>query len=46
MQSGTSRWLYSIWGTSESDVFAVGHSGTVLHYNGINWTVVSSGTHD
>jgi hypothetical protein len=34
MPSGTSHWLCSGWGTSRSDVFAVGEGGTILHYDG------------
>jgi len=30
--------IYDIWGTSSGpDVFAVGLSGTILHYNGTSW---------
>ncbi len=29
--------LTSIWGSSKSDVWAVGSGGTVLHYDGANW---------
>jgi hypothetical protein len=36
--------LYAVWGTSESDAFAVGQGGTVLHYNGTTWTAQASGT--
>ena len=32
-----------VWGTSASDVWAVGYNGTILHYNGTNWSSVSSG---
>ncbi len=33
--NGTS--LNAIWGSSEADIFAVGDSGTILHYNGNDW---------
>ena len=36
--------LYSVWGDSHSDVFAVGDSGTILHYDGSVWSRQSSGT--
>jgi hypothetical protein len=40
--------MYDIWGSSETDVFAVGravdYSGLVLHFNGSNWTEMPSGT--
>ncbi len=29
--------LTSVWGSSKSDVWAVGSSGTVLHYDGAKW---------
>jgi hypothetical protein len=35
--------LYKVWGRSASDVFAVGETGIVLHYDGTNWSAVSSG---
>jgi uncharacterized repeat protein (TIGR01451 family) len=33
-----------VWGTSGSDVFAVGSDGTILHYDGTTWSPMSSGT--
>jgi hypothetical protein len=36
--------LHSVWGTSASDVWAVGNAGTILHYDGTSWSSVSSGT--
>jgi hypothetical protein len=43
--------LYDIWGSSASDVFAVGYTwpsndwnGTILHYDGNNWEAMTSGT--
>lgn len=33
----------SIWGSSKSDVFAVGARGTILHYDGNNWNRMESG---
>lgn len=36
-----------IWGSGPSDVFAVGDSGTIMHYNGAQWSIMPSGTsHD
>jgi hypothetical protein len=32
MDSGMDRWLYSVWGSSSDDVFAVGSGGTILHF--------------
>ncbi len=36
--------LYGVWGSSATDVFAVGYVGTILHYNGSAWSAMSSGT--
>ena len=36
--------LDGVWGSSATDVFAVGDSGTILHYNGSAWSAMSSGT--
>ena len=33
-----------MWGSSGSDVFAVGEDGTILHYDGSGWSAMSSGT--
>lgn len=40
LTSGTSEALYSVWGSSASDVFAVGGSvpGTILHFDGSSWS--------
>src|SRR6266550_1543677 len=42
--SGTTQHLNGIWGTSATDVWAVGDAGTILHYNGTSWSSVPSGT--
>ena len=34
MTSGTTNDLRSIWGTSETNIYAVGYEGTILHYDG------------
>jgi photosystem II stability/assembly factor-like uncharacterized protein len=34
MTSSTSSVLYGVWGSSPSDVFAVGNNGVILHYDG------------
>jgi hypothetical protein len=31
-----------VWGSSGRDVFAVGFDGTILHYDGAAWSVMSS----
>jgi uncharacterized protein YceK len=33
-----------IWGTSPDNVYAVGHRGVLIHYNGIQWKDVNPGT--
>ena len=30
--------LYDVWAVSSTDVFAVGESGTILHYDGTSWS--------
>jgi hypothetical protein len=44
MASGTLKGLNGVWGSSGSDVFAVGESGTILHYDGNAWFPMDSGT--
>ena len=44
MTSGTTNNLNGVWGSSGSDVFAVGDSGTILHYDGTAWSAVASPT--
>jgi hypothetical protein len=44
MSSATTNNLNDVWGSSASDVFAVGDSGTILHYNGSTWSAMGSGT--
>ena len=44
MSNGTTNNLYGVWGSSGSDVFAVGTSDTILHYDGSAWSAMSSGT--
>jgi len=36
--------LWSVWGSSSADVFAVGGGGTILHYDGSTWSPMTSGT--
>ena len=43
MVSGTTKHLYDIWGTSAANVYAVGDSGTIVHYDGENWLAMNSG---
>jgi hypothetical protein len=44
--SATENLLYGVWGSSGSDVFAVGEAGTVVHYDGESWTTQDSRTSD
>ena len=36
--------IRKIWGTSSNDLYFVGDGGNIRHYNGTNWTQISSGT--
>lgn len=36
--------VYKIWGTSIENLYFVGNKGTIVHYNGSNWTKIESGT--
>src|SRR5512136_387349 len=36
--------LRGVWGSSSSDVFAVGHDGTIIRYDGTAWNTVGSMT--
>ena len=36
--------LDDVWGSSSSDVFVVGTSGTIVHYDGKEWREMTSGT--
>ncbi len=38
-------WLFSVWGTSASNVWAVGQPGIVLHWNGAAWSLQTIGEH-
>jgi hypothetical protein len=44
MTSDTTVQLNSVWGSSSSNVFAVGASGTIRKYDGTSWSGSSSGT--
>jgi hypothetical protein len=41
MSSGASGHLSGVWGSSGSDVYAVGY--TILHYDGRAWSSICSG---
>jgi hypothetical protein len=36
--------LYGLWGSSQNDIFAVGKSGAILHYDGSIWSSETSST--
>jgi len=42
MNSNTTRWIFDIWGTSHTNVWA-GYEYGVLHYNGKTWTTIPLG---
>jgi hypothetical protein len=45
MKSGTTvSEVGCVWGSSGSDVFATGKSGTILHYDGSTWSLMSGVT--
>jgi hypothetical protein len=43
MDSSTREWIHEIWGSSQNDVYAVGATGTLLHYDGHGWLPMQSG---
>ena len=43
MDSGTTSYIQSVWGSSRTDVFAVDGEGTIVHYDGKSWTVTKPG---
>ena len=44
VSSGTTDDLIGLWGSSATDVWAVGYSGTILHWDGNSWSGAPSGT--
>lgn len=38
MSSPTKQSLQGIWGSSSSNILAVGHNGTLVHFNGTKWS--------
>ena len=46
MDNSSTEALSAVWGSSGSDVYAVGEHGAMLHYNGTSWAVMDSGTND
>ncbi len=37
-------WAYKIWGNSANDIYFVGQYGSIRHFDGSQWQVVTSGT--
>lgn len=37
-------WINKIWGNNSNDIYIVGNSGSIAHYNGSRWTKIESGT--
>jgi hypothetical protein len=40
----TDNYLYGIWAFAADDIYAVGERGTILHYDGTQWTAQTSNT--
>ncbi len=43
MSSGTTKNLNAVWGASANDVYAIGDSGLILHYDGFVWNKINTG---
>ncbi len=43
MDTGTTRWIRSIWGSSPTDIYAAARTN-LLHYDGSEWTPVDTGS--
>ena len=41
--SNTPEALYGIWGSDSCNIWAVGHNGAVIKWNGESWSSVASG---
>lgn len=46
MGSPTTQHLTSVAGFSASEVYAVGHAGAVIHFDGTSWSLEASGTNN
>src|SRR5512140_1637448 len=46
LSSPTSESLTGIWGSSSTDLWAVGAAGTILHGDGRSWTPMASGVRE
>ena len=36
--SPTTKDLSEVWGSASDNIYAVGESGTIIHYDGSNWS--------
>lgn len=41
MNSTIGRVIRGVWGSGPSDVYAVGESGSIVHYDGVSWSNIS-----
>ena len=44
MQRSGGEDLFGANGNGQTDQFAVGSSGTILHWNGVSWSAMASGS--
>jgi hypothetical protein len=44
VQQSSGGALYSVWGTSATNIYAVGAGGRILHFDGTSWTPMTSPT--
>ncbi|WP_394841944.1 hypothetical protein LZC95_33320 [Pendulispora brunnea] len=44
LPEGTKGPLYAVWAGSPNEVYAVGEGGTILYYDGTQWSLLESGT--
>lgn len=40
----TTEKLWDVWASGREDYFAVGHAGTIAHFDGNTWSLMESGT--
>jgi hypothetical protein len=43
MTTPTAEWMFGLWGTSRSNLYASGDNGVILRYDGATWTQEASG---
>ena len=36
--------LNGVWGAAANDIWAVGDGGVIVHFNGVDWSTIPSGT--